>query len=84
MLRALEASAQREGLTPEKLRDRLAQAGRLDDLRADLASRQALDVLADAAQPISVEQARARDKLWTPGDKEGDKPAAGRLWTPGS
>jgi trigger factor len=84
VLRALEASAQREGLTPEKLRDRLAQAGRLDDLRADLASRQALDVLADAAQPISVEQARARDKLWTPGQDEGDKPAAGRLWTPGS
>jgi trigger factor len=84
LLRALEASAQREGTTPQKLRARLESAGRLDDLRADLASRQALDVLADAAKPISVEAARARDKLWTPGREEGSEAPSGRLWTPGS
>ena len=84
LLRALEASAQREGTTPQKLKARLESAGRLDDLRADLASRQALDVLADAAKPISVEQARARDKLWTPGREEGSEARPGRLWTPGS
>ena len=84
LLRALEASAQREGTTPQKLKARLESAGRLDDLRADLASRQALDVLADAAKPISVEQARARDKLWTPGREEGSEAGPGRLWTPGS
>ena len=41
--------------------------GRLDELRDDLAQRQAVDLLAERAKPISVEQAQARDKLWTPG-----------------
>jgi trigger factor len=85
MLHAIEASAQREGTTPGKLLDRLRKAGRLDDLRADLAARQALDVLVEAARPIPVERARAREALWTPDREQGAaKPAGGRLWTPGS
>ena len=41
--------------------------------------------MAEQAKPISVEQARARDKLWTPGREEQEGAgAAGRLWTPGS
>jgi hypothetical protein len=35
------------------------------------------------AKPISVEQAKARDKLWTPG-KSGGEQGSGQLWTPGS
>ncbi len=44
--------------------------------------RKALDTLVENAKPITVEQAEARGKIWTP-DKEkeeGDK----QLWTPGS
>jgi trigger factor len=83
LLDALQASAAREGTTPEKLRERLEKAGRLDELRDDLAQRQAVDLLAENARAISVEQAQARDKLWTP-DKGEPEGAGQRLWTPGS
>src|SRR3954451_18783430 len=83
VLDALQTSAARENTKPEKLRDRLDQAGRLDELKADLAQRMAVDWLVERATPISVQQAQARDKLWTP-EKPDDEPGAGRLWTPGS
>jgi trigger factor len=83
VLDALQASAAREGTTPDKLRERLEQAGRIDELKADLAQRMAVDWLVERATPISVQQAQARDKLWTP-EKPDDEPGAGRLWTPGS
>jgi trigger factor len=85
ILDALQASAAREGATPEKLRERLEKAGRLDELREDLAQRQAVDFLAENAKPLSVEQAEARDKLWTPekGAPEAEGTGEG-LWTPGS
>jgi trigger factor len=83
VLDALQASAARENTKPEKLRDRLEQAGRLDELKADLAQRMAVDWLVERAKPISVEQAQARDKLWTP-EKSAGEPAGGRLWTPGA
>jgi trigger factor len=83
VLDALQAAAARENTTPEKLRERLDKAGRLDDLRDDIAQRQAVDFLTEHAKPITVEQAQARDKLWTP--EKGEPEAAGqRLWTPGS
>ena len=84
LLDALQATAAREGTTPEKLRDRLEKAGRLDDLREDLAQRAAIDLLASEATPISVEQAKARDKLWTPEKGAAGEDAPARLWTPGS
>ena len=56
--------------------------GHEEALREDLRLREALDRLAAEVQPISVEQAAARDAIWTP-DKE--KPAGEtKLWTPGS
>jgi trigger factor len=82
MLAALQATAARERTTPEKLRARLEKAGRLDELRDDLAQRAAVDLLAEHATPISVEQAQARDKLWTPGKEASE--GSTRLWTPGS
>jgi trigger factor len=50
-------------------------------LREDIAMRKAVDVIVEHAKPIPVEQARAREKLWTPG-KEREE-AAGQIWTPG-
>jgi trigger factor len=91
LLAALEHSAEHESTTPKKLLERLRSAGRLDALRRDLATRKAADLLADSAKAISVEHAKARDKLWTPdkdasseGPDETAKAPAGGLWTPGS
>jgi trigger factor len=85
MLEAVQAAGPRnERVSPKKLLERLRASGRLDALRDDLAQRKALDLITESAKPISVEQAKARDKLWTPGSEEGGGGASGRLWTPGS
>jgi len=91
LLEALEHSAQHEQTTPGELLERLRRAGRLEPLRRDLSHRKAVDLVAGEARPIPVEQARARDKLWTPGKEEAAEtttepagPRAGELWTPGS
>jgi trigger factor len=84
ILDALQASAARENVKPERLRDQLERSGRLAELKEDLASRQAIDFLAQEAKAITVEQAQARDLLWTPDKDASDAPAsAGQLWTPG-
>jgi trigger factor len=71
--------------SPKKLLERLKSTGRLESLKQDLAQRKALDLVAESAEPISIEQAQARDKLWTPGDSERAKGAStGQIWTPGS
>ena len=56
--------------------------GQDEALRADIAMRKAVDVVAESAAPISVEQAEDKGKLWTPG-KDAEE-TAGELWTPGS
>jgi trigger factor len=84
---ALEPSAERQGTTVEKLLDQLRSAGRLDRVRREVARSQAVDLLVSEATPISVEQAKARQKIWTPGKeaREGEAhPSTGQLWTPGS
>ena len=48
-----------------------------------MAIRQAIDLLVSEAKPISVEQAKARQKLWTPGKEDAER-GSGQLWTPGS
>jgi trigger factor len=83
VLDALGAAAAREGATPEAMRERLEKAGRIDELREDLAQRAAVDLLAEHATAISVEQAQARDKLWTPGSEAAEE-SESQLWTPGS
>ena len=71
--------------SPKKLLERLKSAGRLEGLKEDIAQRKALDVVAESAKPITIDQAQARDKLWTPGDSEGAKSgSSGQLWTPAS
>jgi trigger factor len=79
---ALAPAAERESTTPAKLLERLRQAGRDGALQRDVAARRALDLMAEEAKPISVEQAKARDKLWTP-EREPES-GSGQLWTPGS
>ncbi|MFL5836568.1 MAG: trigger factor [Solirubrobacteraceae bacterium] len=80
---ALAPSAEREKTTPAKLLQRLRGAGREQSLIRDVAARRALDLLAEEAKPISIEQAKARDKLWTP-EREQAESGSGQLWTPGS
>ncbi|MCW3069464.1 MAG: trigger factor [Solirubrobacterales bacterium] len=85
LLEALQPSAEREEVEPAKLLADLSAAGRLDEVREDLAARKAVDLIAAEARPIPVAQAQAREELWTP-EKTSAEPgaaaAAGRLWTP--
>ncbi len=89
LLEALVPTAERDGVEPHKLLDELRSAGRLEELREDLAARQAIDLLAAAAKPIPLARAQARERLWTP-EKAGARPAGAqdvadapaRLWTP--
>jgi trigger factor len=80
---ALRPVAERDGSAPQELLEQLRKSGRLEALRADVANRQAIELLVREAKPISVEQAQARDKLWTPGKGEPDS-GPGQIWTPGS
>jgi trigger factor len=90
ILDALAPTAEREGVEPDKLLADLRANGRLDELGEDLAARMAVELVAERAKPISIEQAQARDALWTPGqDAEpqeavagGGAAGAGKLWTP--
>jgi trigger factor len=87
VLEAVEqAAGEGPGRTsPKKLLERLKSTGQLESLKQDLAQRKAIDLVAETAKPISIEQAQARDKLWTPGDSErAGSGSAGQLWTPGS
>jgi trigger factor len=87
LLALVAPTAEREGVAPEQLLGELRSAGRTDELREQEAARRALARLAQRARPITVEQAHAREKLWTPERERVPEPAAaavpGRLWTPG-
>ncbi len=98
LLDSLAPTAEREQSTPQDLLARLRDAGRLEELREELATRRAAELIAGSAQPIPLEQARARDALWTPEKERAEharqsdagaaapgEPAseAGGLWTPG-
>src|SRR4051794_5143021 len=83
-----EASAGGGGETPSEksLQRSLKKAksqGSDEALREDIAMRKAVDYIVENASAISVDQAKARDKLWTP-EKDRDEAAAGEIWTPGS
>jgi trigger factor len=66
LLEALRPAAEREQLTVEQVLQRLRDAGRLEEIREDLAARSAIDLIASTAVPIPLEQAQAREQLWTP------------------
>jgi trigger factor len=83
LLDELEPSAERTGTSPQELLERVTKNGQLERVREDVATSMAVDEIVESAVPISVEQAKARQKLWTPGK---DDPEGGgrQLWTPGS
>ncbi len=89
IIEALAPTAEREGIAAEELLAQLRSAGRLDEVREDLAARQAIDLVSEAAKPIAMAQAQAREQIWTPdkGQAETEQaPSEGgeasRLWTP--
>jgi trigger factor len=91
LLEVLGPVAEREGVEPHKLLEKLRGAGRVEEVREDLAARAAIDLIAAGAQPIPLAQAQAREQLWTPA-KAAEAPSAvagepvaapARLWTPG-
>jgi trigger factor len=81
LVEALAHSAEHERTTPEKLLERLRENGRDAMVRDDIRARKAIELVAEAAQPIPLEQAEAREQIWTP---EKEREAAGSLWTPDS
>jgi len=57
---ALAPTAAREGVQPAKLLERVRKAGTLDALREDVATRKAMDLLAERAKPVAPGAAAAR------------------------
>ncbi|MGH2854150.1 MAG: trigger factor [Solirubrobacteraceae bacterium] len=96
LLEAVRPAAEREELSPQALLGRLREAGRVEEIREDLAARRAIELIASQARPIPIEQARAREQLWTPEKERSERareeqvqevahtgePAPGGLWTP--
>jgi len=81
MLEALAHTAEHERTKPEKLLKRLRDSGRDAMVCEDIQIRKAIDLVAESAKPIPLEQAEAREKIWTPEKEREDR---GELWTPGS
>jgi trigger factor len=84
LLEAVTPTAEREGLASEQVLAQLREVGRVEELREDLAARQAVELIVARAKPIPLDQAAAREKLWTPEKEAAGEPApAGeKLWTP--
>ena len=60
----------------------IRESGREELLKEDLRMRRALELIAEQSNPIPLEQAKAREEIWTP-EKEQEE-EKGALWTPGS
>jgi trigger factor len=92
LLQALAPLAEREGVPTQELLEDVRARGRLEDVREDLAARQAVELIVAQAKPIPLAVAQAREQLWTPAKapaesaqgRSADISAArpGRLWTP--
>ena len=78
----IREQAEAAGEDPDQVIEDLWQHGRQEDLREDLRLRAALDRVAAEVKPIPLEQAQARDAIWTP-DKESPEQET-KLWTPGN
>jgi trigger factor len=66
---------------PEDALKDIRESGREELLKEDLRMRRALELIAEQASPIPLEQAQAREEIWTP---EKEREEKGGLWTPGS
>ncbi len=78
----IREQAEAAGEDPDQVIEDLWQHGRQEDLREDLRLRAALDRVAAEVRPIPLEQAQAREAIWTP-DKETPEQET-KLWTPGN
>src|ERR1700722_17597 len=76
LLESLAPTAEREQQPAEELLQRLRAAGREDELREDLAARRAMELIAHEAQAIPLEQAQAREQLWTPEKERAERARA--------
>jgi trigger factor len=74
--------AEAAGEDADNVIEDLWQHGRQEDLREDLRLRAALDRVAAEVKPIPLDQAQARESIWTP-DKEKTETET-TLWTPGT
>jgi trigger factor len=70
--------------SPERLLERLRATGRDALLRSELRLRKAADAIVDSAKPIPLDQAAARERLWTPEKEQQGERREGSLWTPGA
>jgi trigger factor len=73
--------ADKVGRDADELLAEVIAEGAFERLREDLRLGRAVQFLIDSAVPISMEQAEARERLWTP--EEEKAPSDAKLWTPG-
>jgi trigger factor len=66
---------------PEDALREIRESGREELFKDDLRMRRALELIGEQAKPIPMEQAQAREEIWTP---EKEREEKGGLWTPGS
>ena len=80
----IRADAEEIGRPAEELVHELRHHGGFEALRHDLRLKRGVERLVAAVTPIPMEQAEAREKLWTPEDARGETAGqTGKLWTPG-
>lgn len=84
LLEALLPAADSANTTAEQLLEQMRAGDRVERLREELTARRALELLVREAKPIGIEQAQAREQLWTPGKEQEGPAESGRIWTPGS
>jgi len=73
--------ADKVGRDADELLEEVVSEGAFERLRDDMRLSRAVQFLVDASAPISMEQAEARERLWTP--EEEKAPSDAKLWTPG-
>ncbi|HEY8102957.1 MAG TPA: trigger factor [Gaiellaceae bacterium] len=78
----IREQAEAAGDDADALIEDLWQHGRHEDLREDLRLRAALDRVAAEVKPIPMEQATAREAIWTPDKEKAEQET--KLWTPGN
>ena len=78
----IREQAEAAGEDADNVIEDLWHHGRQEDLREDLRLRAALDRVAAEVKPIPLDQAEAREAIWTP-DKEKPEQET-KLWTPGT
>lgn len=79
---ALAPMAEEQKLPPDEILAQVRAAGRVDELKEDLAQSKAVDHLVGVVKLIDLATAEAREQMWTP-EKEAQE-SKGKLWTPGS